>query len=137
MEQIIKFVMYSSAESEIGVLYITAKEMVPICQTLIEMGWKQPPFPIQTNNSTYAGAVNKTIIQRKSKSMDLRFHRLRCRESQGQFQFYWAPGQLKWGNYSTKHHPPIYHTNNRPRFAGYVNIFKKEQKHQQRAKTSL
>ena len=35
--QIIKFVMFSAAESELGALYITAKEMVPISQTLIEM----------------------------------------------------------------------------------------------------
>ena len=122
--QIIKFAMSSAAEAELGALYITAKEMVPIRQTLIEMGWKQPPSPIQTENSTADGVVNKTIIQRKSKSMDLRFHWLRCCESQEKSRFYWAPGQLNWGDYSTKHHPPIYHTNNRPRFAGYVNIFK-------------
>ena len=57
--------------------------------------------------------------------MDLRVHWLRFRESQEQFRFYWAPGHLNWGDYSTNHHPPIYHTNNCPRFAGYVNIFKK------------
>ena len=43
ISQIIKFVMSSAAESELGALYITAKEMVLIRQTLIEMGWKQPP----------------------------------------------------------------------------------------------
>ena len=76
---IIKFVMSSATEAELGALYITAKEMFPIRQTLIEMGWKQPPSPIQTNNLTAAGVINKTIIQRKSKFMDLRFHWLRCR----------------------------------------------------------
>ena len=102
--------------------------MVPISQTLIEMGWKQPPSPIQTDNSTATGVVNKTIIQQKVKSMDLSFHWLRCQESQEQFRFYWAMGHLNWRDYSTKHHPPIYHTNNHPRFAGYVNIFKKNKK---------
>ena len=111
--------------------------MIPVCQTLIEMGWKQPPSPIQTDNSTAAGVVNKTIIQRKRKSMDLRFYWLRCRELQGQFRFYLAPGHLNWGDYSIKHHPPIYHTNNRPLFAEYVNIFKRKQKHQRKAKTFL
>ena len=99
--------------------------MVPVRQTLIEMGWKQPPSPIQTYNSTATGMVNKTIIQRKIKSIYLRFHWLRCRESQEQFRFYWAPGHLNWGDCSTNHHPTIYHTNNCPRFSGYVNIFKK------------
>ena len=135
--QIIKFVMSSATEAGLGAIYITAKEMVPIRQTLMEMGWKQPPSPIQTNNSTAARVVNKTIIQRKIKSMDLRFHWLRRRESQGQFRFYWAPGHLNWGDYSTKHNPPIYHTNHHLRFAGYVNILKKEQKQQWRERTSL
>ena len=50
--QIIKFVMSSAAEAELGVLHIMAKERVPAHQTLIEMGWKQPPSPIQTAKST-------------------------------------------------------------------------------------
>ena len=118
--------MSSAAEAELGALYITAKEIVSIRQTLIEIGWKQPPFAIQTNNLTADGFVNKIIIQCKSNYMDLRFHCLIFRKSQGKFRFYWAPGHLNWGDYSTQHHPPIYHTNNRPQFAGYVNISKKE-----------
>ena len=35
--QIIKFVMSSAAEVELGAQYITAKEIVPIRQTFIEM----------------------------------------------------------------------------------------------------
>ena len=116
--QIIKFVMSSAAEAELGALFVTAKEMVPMRQALAEMGWPQPPSPVQTDNSTAAGVVNNTIVPRKTKSMDLRFHWLRCRRVQGQFRFYWAPGKDNWGDYSTKHHPPIYHLSNRPLFAG-------------------
>ena len=123
--QIMKLAMSLVAEVELGALYITAKETVPVRQTLIEMGWKQPQSPIQTDNSTLTGVVNKTIIQQKRKSMDLRVHWLRCRESQGQFRFYWAPGHLNWRDYSTKHHTPIYHTTHQPLFPGYANIFKR------------
>ena len=63
--QIIKFVMSSAAEAELGALYITAKEMVPICQILIEMGRKQLPSPIQTDNSTAAGVVKKPSSNKK------------------------------------------------------------------------
>ena len=35
IDQTIKFVMSSAAEAELGVLYITSKEMVPIHQKLI------------------------------------------------------------------------------------------------------
>ena len=116
--QIIKFVMSSAAEAELAALFITAKELVPIRQTLVEMGWPQPKTPIQTDNSTAVGVVNKTIIQRKMKSMDMRFWWLRCREAQGQFRFYWDKGTNNWADYSTKHHPPIYHEANRITHAG-------------------
>ena len=65
------------------------------------MGWKQPMTPIQTDNTTAAGVVNNTIIPKRSKSMDLRFWWLKCREAQQQFRFYWAPGRNNWGDYST------------------------------------
>jgi hypothetical protein len=60
--QIIIFVMSSAAKAELGALYTTAKEMVPICQTLIEMGWPQPCTSIQTNNSTAIGITKLTIV---------------------------------------------------------------------------
>ena len=110
--QIIKFVMTSASEAELGALFVTAKELVSIRQTLTEMGWKQPMTPIQTDNTTVAGVVNNTIIPKKSKSMDLRFWWLKCRKSQQQFRCYLAPGRDNWGNYSTQHHPPIYHESN-------------------------
>ncbi len=50
--QLIKAVMFSTAEAELGALYINAREAVPQCQTLAEMGHKQPPTPMQTDNST-------------------------------------------------------------------------------------
>ena len=44
--QIIKFVLTSAAEAELGALFITAQKMVPLQQTLIEMGWPQNPSPV-------------------------------------------------------------------------------------------
>ena len=110
--------MSSAAEAEMGALYNTAKELVPLRQTLIEMGWPQSRTPVQTDNSTAVGVVNKTIVPRKMKSMDLRFWWLRCRESQGQYRYYWDSGPKNWADYHTKHHPPIYHESERPRHAG-------------------
>ena len=60
--QIIKFVMASAAKSKLAALFVTAREMIPHHQTLIEMGWPQPKSPIQTDNSTAAGVTNKTIV---------------------------------------------------------------------------
>ena len=41
------------------VLYITAKSMIPLNNTLVEMGWQQPQTLIQTDNSTAVGFTNK------------------------------------------------------------------------------
>ena len=45
--------------------------------------------------------------------MDMQFHWLRCRDSQGQFRYFWASGASSLGNYSTKNHPPSYHLSKR------------------------
>ena len=50
--------------------------------------------------------MNNNIVPRKLKTMDRRLHWIRCREAQGQFQYYWASGSLNWGDYSNKYHPP-------------------------------
>jgi hypothetical protein len=77
ISQIMKFVMSSAAKAELGALYTTAKEMVPLQQTLNKMGWPQPRTPIQTDNSNAVGVTNHTIVPRKTKSMDLRLWWLR------------------------------------------------------------
>jgi len=110
--------MTSAAEVELGALFITTKKVLPIRQTLIEMGWPQPPTPVQTDNTTAVGVVNKTLVSNKLKSMDLRYHWLRCRAAQEQLRFYWDKGSSNWGDYSTKHHPPIYLESKRPLFTG-------------------
>ena len=116
--QIIKNVMSSAAEAELAGLFTIAKEMIPLRQALTEMGWPQPRTPIQCDNSTAVGVANETIIPRKTKSMDMNFHWLRCRESQRQFQFFWAAGKLNLGDYPTKKHPPMYHLAHRHTHAG-------------------
>ena len=107
--QTIKNVMASAAKAEISALYITAKNIISLCNTLIKMGWPQPQSPIQTDNSIAVGFPNKTIANKDTKSADMKVWWLRDRESQDQFRYYWAPGSENEGYYSTKHHPPIYH----------------------------
>ena len=71
--KIIKCVMSSFAKAELAGLYICAKEMVPLRQSLVKMGWPQPRSPIQCDNSTAIGVANEKIIPRKTKSMDIFF----------------------------------------------------------------
>ena len=90
--QIIKSVMGSAAEVEIGAGYINARELLPIRVAAIEMGHPQPPTPIQVDNSTAVGFANKTIKQKISKAIDMRFYWIQDRTNQGQFTIYWSPG---------------------------------------------
>ena len=107
------YVLYSAAESEIGALFLTAKEMVPVRHTLKKMGWYQSPSPIQCENSTAVVITNYTLVSRKSKYWDLCLNWLRCIEPQNQFRYYWNKGSNNWGDYSTKNHPIIYHETKR------------------------
>jgi hypothetical protein len=59
--QIIKAVMSLAAETELGALYINARKAIPLRHLLEEMGHKQPPTPIQTNNSTALGIITNNI----------------------------------------------------------------------------
>ena len=81
IHQIIKAFMSSSAEAKIGALFINAREDVYMLQMLEAMGHKQYQTPIQTDNITVEGVINKTIQQKCTKSMDMRFHCIRDRES--------------------------------------------------------
>jgi len=110
ISQIIKVVMSSAAEAEIGALYINAREAIPQRQLLEEMGHPQPPTPIQIDNTTALGVVTNTIQPKRTKAMDMRFHWLRCRKNQKQFRTYWRAGPTNNGDYVTKHHPAIHHT---------------------------
>jgi hypothetical protein len=88
------------AEAKIGALYINRHEAVPARHVLEFMGHKQPPTPMQTDNTTALGVANKNVMK-KLKSMDMKYHWLWCRISQMQFKHYWAAGSTNLGDYFT------------------------------------
>jgi hypothetical protein len=71
--QIIKAVMSSAVEAEIGALYINCQEAIPACHTLEFLGHTQPPTPMQTNNTTALNIVNNNVMK-KLKAMDMKYH---------------------------------------------------------------
>jgi hypothetical protein len=58
---IIKAVIISAVEAELGAIYLNAKEAVYIRQILTKMSHPQPQTPIQANNSTAEGVINNKI----------------------------------------------------------------------------
>jgi hypothetical protein len=79
---IIKNVVASAAESEVGACFHNAQSGAPLRVTLTELGHTQPPTPLQTDNSTAFGIVNETIKHKRSKAMDIRYHWLTDRVRQ-------------------------------------------------------
>jgi hypothetical protein len=71
---IIKAVMSSAAEAELGALHINTKDAIYLRQILDEMGHPQPKTPIQTDNTTAEGVINNKIQPKRTKAMDMRFH---------------------------------------------------------------
>jgi hypothetical protein len=90
--QIIKAVVSLVTEAEVGALYINCKEVIPTRHPLECMGHPQPPTPMQTDNTTSLGDVNNNVTK-ELRAMDMIYHWLCGRGSQGQFRHYWAPGK--------------------------------------------
>ena len=78
--KILRNIMASAAEAELGALLLNCQEAVPIRITLEEMGHSQPPTPVQVDNSNTLVIATVTINQRKSKAMDVRFYWIRDRK---------------------------------------------------------
>ena len=71
ISQIIKAVMLSAAEAELGDLLINTREVVYIQKMLKEMGHKQDQAPMQTDNSMAEWVINKNTQPKRTKSMDM------------------------------------------------------------------
>jgi hypothetical protein len=112
--KILREVVASAAEAELGGLFHNGKEAVPERITLDELGHPQPPTPLVTDNSTASGIANDSVKQRRSKAMDMRYYWIRDRVRQGQFHVYWRRGSSNRADYYTKHHPAKHHIRERP-----------------------
>ena len=135
--QIIKTVMSSTVEAELGVRYINCCKAIPACHLLEAMGHCKPPTPMQTNNSTALGAVTKEFQPKRNKAMDMRFHCLRCRANQRQFRTYWHAGPTNKSDYVTKHHAASHHKNIRAYYLTPTNRLEQLRHHIQTEITGL
>jgi hypothetical protein len=100
-------------------IYIDCKEANLARHALEFLGHKQPPTPMQTDNTTALGVVNNNVVK-KLKSMDMEYHWFQCWINQRQFPHYWAAGKS-----NNKHHAPIHHQITRPAFLTPLTILQK------------
>ena len=107
----LKGVPASASEAETGGLFINAQEAVPMITSLEEMGHQQPPTgtPLETDNSTAHDILRAQVRMKRSKAFDMRYHWLKHRIAQSQFNLYWAAGKNNSADYYSKHFPPKHH----------------------------
>ena len=111
----LKRVVASAAEAETGGLFVNSQLTLPIRQSLQDLGHKQPPTPLKTDNSTSCKFVHNDTKQKKSKLWDMRFNWLRDRTTiQKMLRIYWEVGSKNWADYFTKHHLSSHHKTMRP-----------------------
>jgi hypothetical protein len=108
--------MASAAKAELGGLYYNGTDACPLRTALDEMDHPQPPTPLITDNSTATGIANKTVKQRRSKAIDMRFYWLQDWVEQDEFRIFWKRGADNLADYFTKHHPAAYHRVMRSRY---------------------
>ncbi len=106
LSSIIKHVMSSASEAELAALYYGCKLAVPLQTTLEEMGHPQHDRTmVMTDNIMAQGLTLGTMTPKASKSMDQRFHWLKCCNAQRQFLYLWHRRTSNRADYASKHHP--------------------------------
>jgi hypothetical protein len=63
---ILKFVVASAAEAELGALFHNCQDSIIFRQTLANMGHPQPKIPDHCNNATAVGIANNTVKRQRS-----------------------------------------------------------------------
>ena len=101
-------VVSSSAESETGVTFLNAQNVISLLHILETYYLHRKPTkvsPIVTDNLISQGILASFIKNSKSKNWDMRYHWLEDRIFK-KIQLIWKREILNWADYLTKHHPP-------------------------------
>ena len=112
---IIDVVVASAGEAEYGAGFLIAQHGVYLRNIATELGHRQKATPILCDNAFAIGLGNDTIKQKRSKSIDMRFHWLRDRIRQGQFTIQYLAGKLNLADFFTKTLPTKEHRAIMPR----------------------
>ena len=114
LAKVLKHVTASAAETEIGAIYLNAREATIFRQTLADMGHPQQATPIKTDNTTARGIIDETMKAKYLKGADMRLNWMKDRVARGEFHVYWESAETNLADYPTKHHSPTHHRTVRP-----------------------
>ena len=100
---IIPTVVSSAAEAEYAALFLVGKEATSARHVLHDLGYPQQATTILCDN-TCAGIAPRSVKQKRSKAMDMRYHWIRDQVCQNKFKVIWEAGKYNLADYFTKAH---------------------------------
>jgi hypothetical protein len=111
---ILRFLVASVAEAELGALFLNCQEGMIFKLTLEDLRHKQPKIPVHCDNAMVVGIANNTIKRQQSRAMEMRYFWTCEKDAQNVCSFQWHPGMENLANYQSKHHPGAHYTAVRP-----------------------
>jgi hypothetical protein len=106
---ILKFVVASAAEAELGTLFHNCQDGIVFRQTQSNIGHPQPKTPVHCDNATAVGIGNNTIKCQQLRSMEMQYFWVGDKVAQDMYTLSWHPGQENLANYQSKHHIGLHH----------------------------
>jgi hypothetical protein len=95
----------AASESEYAALYINGQQGIFQRECLRAVGYPQPPTPIYCDNSTAIQIANDTCKMRRSKSIEARYHWIRCRVRRNIYKVAYLAGSEIDADFLTKTQP--------------------------------
>ena len=107
---IIGTVVASAAEAEYAALFLVGREAICASQTLTDLGFPQKAILIICDNQCAVGIANRSVKQKRSKSINMRYHWIRDQVDLEQIRIQWEPGATNLADFFTKNHPTKHHS---------------------------
>jgi hypothetical protein len=106
---IIPGVPASATEAEYCALFLNGRHAVYLRTVLHALGYPQPPTHILCDNNCAVGIAHDTVKQKRSKSIDMRWHWIRSMVREGTLNVTWRKGEHNLADYFTKVLPTSQH----------------------------
>jgi hypothetical protein len=120
---IISTVVSSAAEAEYAALFLVGREAICANQTLTDLGFPQAATLIICDNQCAVGIANRSVKQKRSKAINMRYHWIRDQVDLEAVTIEWQPGAANLADFFTKNHPTKHHSEMR-------NIFVHDKPHE-------
>jgi hypothetical protein len=106
---IISTIVDSATAAEYAAAFIAAQAATSLRLTLGELGYPQPATQITCDNACAVGIANDSFNQKRSKTIDMRYHWIRDQVRLGNFTVIWDAGKSNLADLFTKAHPVHHH----------------------------